>query len=623
MKKIILPFVVLFFFFYNLQAANKEPMKYGKPDQTDLEMQVYAPDSSAQAVVLCNYGYLDSRQFQFVHQIRIKILKETGKDFGNFFVPASEKATVRGQVVNLENGKPVITKLSKEGIFIERVTRNNFRARVAMPNVKAGSVIDVEFFYQGLPTYWEFQKTIPVRWSELILEENMYVNFRKNMTGYVPLTVSTGDRWVASNVPAFEKESFVNNFENYLSRMEIEVASINIPGSYYKEYATSWDAVAKTLQLDNEFGLQIWGPNFYMNDLEKEIKKAATDPYQRMELAFNAIKKFKWNNKNSIWPSSGGISYTYGKKAGNCTDINMSLVILLKKLDIDANPMLLSTRDNGLLPQYSVSFDKLNYMAVQAVIRDTVYVLDATEENLPVNMLPQRALNGRAIVVYKDGHSWQDLTPLKKDKSNDYFIGTLAADGTIKGEWMMINNEYAAFDKREEYKSFNSEDDYLKSVESNIKGLSIESYKITNLDSLNNHLLENMQVTLKNSFNRVANQIFLCPFLFDKFTENPFKAKSRLYPVDFLTPIDKKVTLNLNLADGWIIEQLPKSVRMSITDKSASFTYSILANGNQIQLAFRLLINKPVYIQTEYEELKSFFDELVKKQNEMIVLKKA
>jgi hypothetical protein len=74
---------------------------------------------------------------------------------------------------------------------------------------------------------------------------------------------------------------------------------------------------------------------------------------------------------------------------------------------------------------------------------------------------------------------------------------------------------------------------------------------------------------------------------------------------------------------GWIIEQLPKSVRMSITDKSASFTYSILANGNQIQLAFRLLINKPVYIQTEYEELKSFFDELVKKQNEMIVLKKA
>jgi hypothetical protein len=301
----------------------------------------------------------------------------------------------------------------------------------------------------------------------------------------------------------------------------------------------------------------------------------------------------------------------------------MSLVILLKKLDIDANPMLLSTRDNGLLPQYSVSFDKLNYMAVQAVIRDTVYVLDATEENLPVNMLPQRALNGRAIVVYKDGHSWQDLTPLKKDKSNDYFIGTLAADGTIKGEWMMINNEYAAFDKREEYKSFNSEDDYLKSVESNIKGLSIESYKITNLDSLNNHLLENMQVTLKNSFNRVANQLFLCPFLFDKFTENPFKAKSRLYPVDFLTPIDKKVTLNLNLADGWIIEQLPKSVRMSITDKSASFTYSILANGNQIQLAFRLLINKPVYIQTEYEELKSFFDELVKKQNEMIVLKKA
>lgn len=622
MKKSIAYLFVVFCSLYQLYAADKEPMKYGKPDQADLEMQVYTPDSSAQAVVLCNYGYLDSRQFQFVHQIRIKILKESGKDFGNFFVPAAEKTTVRGQVVNLENGKPVITKLSKEGIFIEKVTRNNFRARVAMPNVKAGSVIDVEFFYQGLPAYWEFQKTIPVRWSELILEENMYVNFRKNMTGYVPLTVSTGDRWVASNVPAFEKESFVNNFENYLSRMEIEVASINIPGSYYKEYATSWDAVAKTLQLDNDFGLQIWGPNFYMNDLEKEIKKAATDPLQRMELAFNAIKKFKWNSKSSIWPSSGGISYTYGKKAGNCTDINMTLVILLKKLDIDANPMLLSTRDNGLLPQFSVSFDKLNYMAVQAVVRDTVYLLDATEENLPVNMLPERALNGRAIVIFKEGHGWQDLTPQKKDKSNDYFNGTLTADGILKGEWMLINNEYAAFNGREMFKSFNSEEDYLKSLESKTRGLSVDSYSKQNLDSLNAPFIEKMTISLKNSTNRVANQLFLCPFLFDKYTENPFKTSNRLYPVDFLTPIDKKVTLNLKIADGWVIDQLPKSIRMSMTDKSASFTYSIMANENQIQLSYRLLINKPVYIQTEYQELKSFFDELVKKQNEMIVLKK-
>ena len=163
--------------------AQKAPMKYGKVDQSDLEMKVYPNDSSASAVLLCNYGYFDSNQIQFVHQMRIKILKEEGKDQGNFAVPASEKTTVKGQTINLENGVPVVTKLNKEGIFIERITKNSYRARVAMPNVKVGSVLDIEFYYNGLPSYWSFQKEIPVRWSELILEESTYFSFRKNSVG--------------------------------------------------------------------------------------------------------------------------------------------------------------------------------------------------------------------------------------------------------------------------------------------------------------------------------------------------------------------------------------------------------------------------------------------------------
>ena len=114
-------------------------MKYGKVDQADLDMKVYPADSSASAVVLCNYGYFNSREFQFVHQKRIKILKEEGKSQGDFFVPATEKAVVKGQIVNMENGIPVITKLGKESIFIEKVSKNQYRARVACPNVKVGS----------------------------------------------------------------------------------------------------------------------------------------------------------------------------------------------------------------------------------------------------------------------------------------------------------------------------------------------------------------------------------------------------------------------------------------------------------------------------------------------------
>jgi chemotaxis methyl-accepting protein methylase len=152
MKKII-GIILLILYSLNTLSAQKPQMKYGKPDKADLEMKVYASDSSASAVLLCNYGYFDSNNLQFVHQMRIKILKDEGKAHGNFWVPAAEKTNVKGQTVNLENVVPVVTKLTKDGIFIEKVTKYVYRARVAMPNVKVGSVIDVEFYYQGLPSF--------------------------------------------------------------------------------------------------------------------------------------------------------------------------------------------------------------------------------------------------------------------------------------------------------------------------------------------------------------------------------------------------------------------------------------------------------------------------------------
>jgi hypothetical protein len=602
--------------------AQKAPMKYGKVDKADLEMKVYPADSSASAVVLCNYGYFDSNQMQFVHQMRIKILKEEGKDQGNFSVPASEKTNVKGQTVNLENGVPVITKLTKDGIFIELIQKDVYRARVAMPNVKAGSVLDIEFYYNGLPSYWSFQKNIPVLWSELILEESMYFSFRKNSTGYIPLSESTNDRWVAKNVPAFKSEPFLNNYENYLSRFIIEISSIHIPGSFYKDYATTWEAVAKTLREDVEFGGQMTSINFYLNGLVNEIKTSTSTPEDQLTKAFDAIKKIKWNKVESVWPSKNGLSYSYNKKIGNEADINLNLVLLLRKLGIDANPMVLSTRDNGLLAPYSVSLDRLNYVVAHVVINDKTYLVDATEDYLPLGMLPERTINGRGLVIKKETFDWIDLTPQKKNKSVSILNLKLTTDGTMKGNWGKTTYDYGAVDQRKNYKTYNSEDEYLKSLESKHNGLSIENYNIKGIDSIQQPLTENLNIVLKNRTTKANNQLFINPLLFDKYTENPFKAQERVYPVDFTTPIESTQMFILELPLGYSIDQLPKNIKMSLPENAASFQMLSSVTENKVQVLFKLNINKPVFYQAEYQNLKTFFDELVKKQSEMLIIKK-
>lgn len=51
-------------------------MKYGKVDQADLDMKVYPADSSAAAVVLCNYGYFSSRIFNLYIKNASRFLKK-------------------------------------------------------------------------------------------------------------------------------------------------------------------------------------------------------------------------------------------------------------------------------------------------------------------------------------------------------------------------------------------------------------------------------------------------------------------------------------------------------------------------------------------------------------------
>jgi len=618
------PITILFFLliFQNM-LAQKEPMKYGKVEKADLEMTVYPADSSAAAVVLCNYGYYDSNNMQFVHQRRIKILKEEGKDYANLAVPGAEKTNVKGQTLNMENGKPVITKLSKEGIFIDRITKNVYSVRVAMPNVKVGSIIDVEYYFEGIPPhYWSFQERIPVRWSELVLEENTLFSCRKTMTGYIALAESSDGRWVAKNVPAFKSEPYINNYENYLSRLNIEISSIHIPGAYYKDYATTWGAVAKALRDDEDFGMQLTALNFYLNGLEKEIRATTSTPEERLNKAYDAIKKIKWDKNESIWPSKNGMSYAFNKKNGNAADINLNLILLLRKLDIQANPVVLSTRDNGILPPYSVSFDKLNYVIAQAVIGEKTYLLDATDENIPIGLLPERTINGKGLVINKETQDWVDLTPQKKDKSSTMLILKLGEDGILKGDWKKSSFDFGALDVRENYKSFNSQDEYLKDIESDNLGLSVENYKIDNLDSIQQPVKEEFSIILKNRITKINNQMYFNPFLFDKYTENPFKAEDRVYPVDFVTPIEKTQLLSLDLPEGYSIEQLPKNIKMVLPENGASFSMQSTVNENKVQVLFKLNINKPVFFQKDYRDLKTFFDELVKKQAEMLIIKK-
>ena len=261
--------------FYMSAFSQKPPIKFGKIDKSDLEMQYYEIDSSASAVILCDYGRFNGTTLEFTRLLRIKILKKEGLSWADRIFPTMSKSEIRGITYNLEDGEIVKEKLKVSSIFEERVTDDYYRMRVTMPNVKVGSVFDIEFHHFFIPIEWDFQNTIPVKWSELILEPTPFITFQKKFFGYEQLFISDNIRWVGKNMPAIKEEPYVNSIYNYITKFEFDLLNINAPG-YYLNLTTSWNAVATYLHKNSRFGDAMYNAMF-LNGIAKEISEKYTN----------------------------------------------------------------------------------------------------------------------------------------------------------------------------------------------------------------------------------------------------------------------------------------------------------------------------------------------------------
>jgi hypothetical protein len=602
--------------------AEKDPIKFGKVDKADLEMKVYPLDTSAVAVILCDFGRFNSFRLQFERTLWIKILKKEGTSLGNQVFPFPTDAIIKGITYNLENGEIVESKLKSESIFKENVIKNNYRKRVAMPNVKEGSIIDLQFVYTGPPPpEWRFQEQIPVRWSELNIEPSPYVTFRKNLFGFVPLVVNKDSHWIAKDMPAFKKEPYMNSWENYITKLEIEISKIDIPG-LIQEYITTWGSVNEKLIDNSRFGKAMYGCAF-LNDIAKEIEQKYTSPMDRLIAAHEQIKKaVKWNERESVFSSNENLSYAFNKKIGNSGDINLMMIELLKKLDFDVYPVVLSTRSNGFLSPVSPSLDKLNYVVAYVTLNGKNYFIDATEEFIPVGMLPARCINLQGRSINKDKSDWVDLFSGQKDKQFISFDLKLNDENTLQGKLLTTRSEYAAFDFRKKYEKFNSREEYLKNLESERKGLNVLDCNISNLDSIYLPLKESYDVKIKNAVTTAGDRIYINPMLYEQITSNPFKSEDRKYPVDFIYPRELTYVLRLEIPKNAEVVEIPKELSLKLQDGSAFLQYQALSADKYVTLAYKFIIRKTIYNEGEYADLRTLFSEIVKKHSEQIILKK-
>lgn len=604
----------------SLSFAQKK-FKFGKVEKDDLEMAVYPQDSSASAVILCDIGVFRGSTLSFSRHVRVKILKKSGLEWGNWVFNTPSKGSFRVKVFNLVDGEVVDEKVSRSDIYEEEIFNDNTQYKVFAPGVKEGTVIDIEYNHVGLPFEWRFQERIPVAYSYLRLESSPYVQYDKSHYGFQPIKTVGNNEWEAVDMPAFKIEPYLNSYSNYITKFEFQLKTLGAPGPNFIAYSTNWRQIAYNLTQFDDFG-GVLENSAFLNSFADSVKVLDIELEDKIELAYDYIQEnIKWNEEKTLYASDDFRGNFKKNHSGNSADINLLLVSLLKKMDIRSFPVALSTKENGMIIPYSPSINKLNYV-VAYVNQDSVDMLmDATSKHLRPGILPLYCLNGNGLVVHEDFTGWVNLAKGHIDFKSQYITIDINENLEASGTVVQQNGDYAFVKWAEKMDKINKDPELvINSLTKKFSDFAIENYEITDENAEELKANEKFKVDLSEHVIDVGTGVVFSPIIFYNYTENPFKSIDRKFPVDMECPRHYNTTVVVNLPEGYDIKQLPEPMRLQTTDGSANFLYVGNKVGQMLQFQIRFETKKQIYSEKEYQELRNFFSIMLKKVNEPVEL---
>ena len=186
------------------------------------------------------------------------------------------------------------------------------------------------------------------------------------------------------------------------------------------------------------------------------------------------------------------------------------------------------------------------------------------------------------------------------------------------GKYAMQANEHKALNYRTALKSMGNKK-YTDSFKNTSTQWTIDSLIIQNENATYEPFKTSFNFLQKMGSEKL-DKLYFNPLLSDIVAENPFKAKYRYFPLDLTYPYETIIMTTLKIPTGFMVETAPKPIALTLPNKGGKFTYVIETDNNEVKVKSHLLVAKARYTPTDYYNLRMFFDEVIKKQAEQIVL---
>lgn len=667
MNKFLLGFLTLFITAHGIG----QEYKFGKVSKEELSQDVHALEPDANAAVLyrkmfTNFDYNQEDGFVLKTEVyeRVKIYNQKGYDYATIsksvYLGSNSQEEIFGLKAfsyNLVDGKIVESKLQNKSIFEEKISKSRNVLKFTMPDVTDGTIIEYKYtftspFISRVDEY-VFQEEIPVNNVEMRFLAPEYMVYRPYGKGSIPLEIKNEkkDRTVRyryesvslgkandiergnatlefvengyivnlSDIPAVKEEPFSTNQHNHMSGLQFELAFTKFPNSPVKNYATTWENVANEIYKSDQFGDELKRQKYYRKDIDALIE-GITSQEEKAFAIYKFVKdKMNWNKYYGVYTDEG-VKKAYEEGVGNVADINLMLNSMLNYAGVEASPILISTKANGI--SFFPTRSGFNYVIAGAKIEGKLYLMDGVDKEGVINTLKPELLNWKGRMVKEDGSSRLiELYPKRPAVHNSMLDITIDENLDILGNSKNRYSSHYAKSERDTYLNV-SEEDQLKKLNTRYKSIDVVSHSLNDLKAVNKPLSLEYDFEAEGAVEEIANKLYISPLFHLATKTNYFKAEKRNSPIDFIYPWSDRYIVNINIPAGYALESKPENLAINLTENMGSYRYNINQIGDMLTISLQNTIATPIIAPSYYKDLQAYFKMIVEKEAEKIVLKK-
>ena len=612
-------------------AQGGKGVKWGVLSKSERELTRVPYDTAANAVVLSDRAYYDvnfANGCNMVIHRRIKILKESGMSnatMRSYYTSKDGLETVmsiRAQTLNAAaDGQVVATPVASDQMYTVKNSSSTSSLSFTFPAVKVGSVVEYEIRVNKrnhlfLDT-WYFQAEIPTLYSAITLSHGRSFDYSivKYGNKLVPKYRNKSDMtWELSNLEALKFDDYLPNPYDYAERIMFQLSS----STEYMPEMDTWDEVTTKLVDD-------YISNGYFKDRSAEtgiLELPLPDSKDTLSIikhvhAFVA-DKYAWNGVAGIIPSDP-CDVLLATKKGNSVAKNLLLLNLLRRYGIDADIVLLSTRNHGAVYKKRPMLDQLNYLVVAATVGGKTLILDAKTSKQPFDLLDNQLVGVEGYRIHNRTGEWIAVQPYTPTAVA--VVNTMKQTAThFEGVLRIASTGYYAKQYQDMVKQADKMGISNKLFDAK-SGMHIDSVWVEKGASITTS--NTVNVAYRYPYESQSEHIYMESTLLPCYKANPFVNTSREMPVVLSYLFGYTYQARISLLPGYTAEVDTQDVNEQLGSKCSFISINrVTNNGHDVSIYSDLSFRSTFFPGTDYPLLRQLVDKVVNRDAKPLVITK-